>query len=219
MFKSVWEYMYDNQDTNGKWVMILENLIPLFRKDSFSDIVKDKDYYPQKTNNCRYYIKPNEGSCGKGITISNTYPGEIDGYIVCPEIKTSLIDGKYKYDFRVWIAISSNLQYYICPTFIQRVSTIEFSDNKFEGSLTNLSLYGDAYECQDDILYENFNGIVKNVLSNLEPNNLDTVMLTGWDFIIDECGNPYVLEVNCSPGFNIQYTQTFNEFLGYLSNL
>jgi hypothetical protein len=203
------------------WEMILSNLTLLFRKDTFFNLVSQKDYYPQPTPNCRYYIKPNEGSCGHGIKIVDTYPEKIiEGYTICPEIITPLIEKdnkKYKYDYRVWIGIRSDLTYYICPTFIRRISNIPFSLDSEYGSLTNTALYSDQFDFQDAKLYEKINKIVQDILTMITPSNRNQVMLTGWDFIENEHKDVFVLEVNPNPSINIQHTQVMTEFLSWIN--
>lgn len=216
--KSVWELMYESVIENVRWVMILENLVVLFRKDTFRSIVGNEIYYPQETPGCRYYIKPNDGSCGKDIRIvENKLFEDIVGYTICPEIITPLIGGKYKYDYRVWVVVNSDLTYFICPTFIKRVSLVEFDIKQTYGSLTNISLYSKIIECQDERIFNSVNFIIQNTLKKLNPISNDTFMLTGWDFIEDIHGNIFVLEVNCNPGINIEYTQTFSEFLNHIN--
>ncbi len=222
--KSAWELLYNlNSNEKNNWIELHENLIPLFRKDSFYSLVGHEPYYPQPTPNCRYYIKPNDGSCGKGIQIVNTKPDKPDeSCIVCPEIIPQLIinsDGtKYKYDYRVWIGIKGDLDFYVCPTLIKRISTIPFNINEIAGSLTNTSLYSEQFNCQDEGLYKQICLIVANVLTKLTPNTNDKqVMLTGWDFIIGEHGDLFVLEVNCSPGINILHSEVIIEYLTWLS--
>lgn len=213
-FKSVWELMYSTVIENN-WVMILENLTDLFRKDSFKNIVGQKNYYPQTTIKCRYYIKPNDGSCGKGIEISNTFISK-EGYTTTPEIICPMIEIdsiKYKYDYRVWISIREDLTYFICPTFIQRVSMLPFDKDKIDGSLTNISLYSKIIEYQNNELYNKVEFIVGDVLKSLQKKESNKLMLTGWDFIENQDGELFVLEVNCNPGLNPQYTQVMEEFI------
>jgi hypothetical protein len=228
--KSAWELLYLNPVIfpNIKWIPLINNLIPLFRKDSFYNLIGSEPYYPQPTPNCRYYIKPNDGSCGKGIRIVNSKPIEPDNnYTVCPEIITPLIiksNGKFKYDYRVWVGVTEKLEFYVCPTLILRVSTIPFNINEVVGSLTNTSLYSEQFNCPDTNLYNQIVPIVKNVLDKLPKiSSLNTnekqVMLTGWDFIVDESGKMFVLEVNCSPGINILHMDVMTEYLEWLSQL
>lgn len=192
-FKSIWELMYnipinisDKKELN--WVMIIENLIPLFRKDTFIKLIGKNKYYPQETENCRYYIKPNDGSCGRDIKIVDKLPPIIEGYTICPEIITPLILKKYKYDYRVWIGIQSNLEYFVCPTIIQRISTIPFNLNSTNGSLTNTALYSDQCDYQNVELYIKIIDIVSDVLKHLDVGSDKNLMLTGWDFIENESG-------------------------------
>ena len=104
-------------------------------------MVGKEKYYPQPTPNCRYYIKPNEGSCGKGIKIVNRYPIIFDdNYTVCPEIITRLKNKRFKYDYRVWIGIKNDLSYYVCKTLICRISNIPFSLETQEGTLRTKEL-------------------------------------------------------------------------------
>lgn len=228
--KSSWELLYNTPITlnNTSWDLIIDNLIPLFRKDSFYKIYNKKEYYPQEKPNCRYYIKPNDGSCGKGIRIINSKPiYKIEDHTICPEILTPLviIDGKkFKSDYRVWIGLSSDLEYYICPTFIKRISTIPFDISKFEGSLTNTSLYSEQINYKDKIMYNKINNIVKDVLNYLIPINISTdskkhIMLTGWDFILNENNELFILEVNCSPGINVLHKEVMLEFLNWIIKL
>lgn len=227
--KSSWELLYHNPIifNNIYWDLIIDNLIPLFRKDTFYEIVGKKKYYPQETQNCRYYIKPVDGSCGKGIKIVNTKPTfPIDNHIICPEIISQFekIDGKnFKYDFRVWIGISSDLEYYICPTFIKRISLVPFNINETNGSLTNTALYSEQFDYEDLLLYNQINNIIKDILDYLIPiKNMDKkkhIMLTGWDFILNQQNEIFVLEVNCSPGINILHEQVIKEYLNWLIQL
>lgn len=221
--KSTWELlrnvpiMFDNVS----WNMLLHNLIPLFRKDTFFDLVGKHDYYPQPIPNCRYYIKPNDGSCGKGIKIVNSLPNNpISDHTICPEIVTPLISingKKCKYDYRVWIAIKSDLTYFICPTLIQRISNVPFNLESEYGSLTNTALYSDQFDYRDEMLYDKINIVVKEVLTKLTPIDDSCVMLTGWDFIENESKKLFVLEVNPNPSINIQHTQSMTEFLDFMT--
>lgn len=258
--KSAWELLYYVPITfkHVNWIPIIDILTPLFRKDTFFRLIGKKNYYPQPTPNCRYYIKPNDGSCGKGIEIVDSLPLDLDkNYIACPEIITPLIKSSdinsnqntnygYKYDYRVWIGICSlptsqisstqtNLTYFICPTFILRVSSIPFNPKEKDGSLTNTSLYSEQFNHNDVELYEKVNIIVKDVLNeikimnqfegkfkqtNQQHNSSDqqtNVMLTGWDFIVNELGDVFVLEVNCSPGINILHEKVMKEYLNWIN--
>lgn len=227
--KSSWELIYNVPMIFNKiiWDLIIDNLIILFRKDTFYNFFGNEEFYPQKTPNCRYYIKPNDGSCGKKIQIVKSLPlNQIPNHTICPEIITPLIyigDQGYKYDYRVWIGITSDLKYYICPTLILRLSNIPFDINNSLGSLTNTSLYSDQFNYQDNKLYLQIDKIVKNVLSKLEPKKIDDskihLMLTGWDFIIDKSGKLFVLEVNCSPGLNILHKQVMEEYISWIFQL
>lgn len=219
-FKSIWDLLRETPIIfdNINWVMIINHLIPLFRKDTFFNMVGTEKYYPQPTLNCRYYIKPNDGSCGKGIQITYDIPLPIEGYTICPEVISPLmkIDGKgFKYDYRVWVGICSNLEYFICQTLILRRSNIPFSLDSTFGSLTNTALYADQFDHQNIELYNKINLIVKNVLDHLSPSTDEehNIMLTGWDFIENESNELFVLEVNCNPAINIQHQQIMTEFL------
>ena len=225
--KSIWELMRNIpiEFEKAEWVMILNNLIPLFRKDTFFNIVGNKRYYPQPTPNCRYYVKPNDGSCGKGIQIINKLPlVPIKDHTVCPEIMSPLVSigpHKYKYDYRVWIGIQSDLKYYICPTFICRTSMVPFNLDTINGSLTNTSLYSEQHDYQNVDIYNKANCIVHDILKYLEPKECTktSIMLTGWDFIESKDGDLFVLEVNCNPGIGILHTQTITEFLLWIESL
>ncbi len=148
----------------------------------------------------------------------------VESCVVCPEITPRLIttpDGlKYKYDYRVWVGITGDLEFYVCPTLIKRISTIPFNINESAGSLTNTSLYSDQINCQDDSLHKQICLIVADVLSKLpEINANKQAMLTGWDFIVGESGEVYVLEVNCSPGINILHLEVLIEYLNWIRKL
>ena len=237
--KSAWELLYYVPITfkHVNWIPIIDMVTPLFRKDTFFRLIGDKNYYPQPTPNCRYYIKPNDGSCGKGIEIVDSLPLDLDkNYIACPEIITPLIKSSgtnlnhgYKYDYRVWIGIcysQTDLTYFICPTFILRVSSIPFNPKEKNGSLTNTSLYSEQFNYNNVELYEKVNIIVKDVLNEIKIiNQLEdkfkqtNVMLTGWDFIVNESGDVFVLEVNCSPGINILHEKVMKEYLNWINNI
>ena len=223
--KSVWQLLntITIQFENINWKMILENLPPLFRKNSFCELVSKEKYYPQATPNCRYYIKPVHGTCGHGIRVVNHFPENIlDDHIVCPEIIPSLIekDGKlYKYDYRVWVGIKADLTYYVCPTFIKRISNVPFSLDTDYGSLTNTALYSDQFDYEDEELYKKINKIVRHVLSKLTPNNENDIMLTGWDFIENQNNEVFVLEVNPNLSLNIQHEPVMREFLKWTSSI
>ena len=45
------------------------------------------------------------------------------------------------------------------------------------------------------------------------------IMLTGWDFILSEHNELFVLEVNCSPGINILHKKVMEEFLSWINKL
>jgi len=212
---------------NVSWDFLLDNLILLFRKDTFYNLCNKKSYYPQETINCRYYIKPNDGSCGKGIKIINSKPEyPIENYTICPEIISNPIirnGQKFKCDFRVWIGICSDLKYFVCPTFIKRVSTIPFDIKNEIGSLTNTSLYAEQTNYKNKKMYIQINCIVNDILKNFSPLNIVSnkkhIMLTGWDFILNENNKLFVLEVNCSPGICILHKQVLMEFLTWINEL
>lgn len=225
-YSSVWSILTEMPKLieNVEWVQLLAHLMPLFRKDTFHNIVKDKNYYPSVTPNCRYYIKPNNGSYGRGIQITNSYPLDVpNDCTVTPEIISPLIeiDGLfYKYDYRVWIGICDDLSYYICPTFIKRTSKVPFNIKSSYGSLTNTALYSEHSDCQNDKLYIEMDLIVKDILELMpKGNKSNCVMLTGWDFIEGIDGKLYVLEVNCNPSINLQHQQVMTEILNWINNL
>lgn len=221
---SIWELLYNTiQDKENEiWVPILPNLSILFHKDTFYEIVHNKPYYPQPTPNCRYYIKPNNGSGGKGIFITERKT-QLDGYTCCPEIICPYIwrdNKKYKYDFRIWVGISAELKYFICPTFIQRISNIPFSENKNSslGAITNTALYSDQYNYINHELYCKIEHIVNDILQLCKPiQGENKIMLTGWDFIENQNHEIYVLEVNCNPSLNILHQDVLHEFIEWLS--
>jgi hypothetical protein len=235
-YKSSWELIYNIPMIfdNVSWDLILDNLVLLFRKDTFYNLFGNEDYYPKQTPNCRYYIKPNNGACGKNIQIVNSLPLQpIPNHIICPEIITPLIyveNKGFKFDYRVWIGITSDLEYFICPTIILRQSTIPFDINNSLGSLTNTSLYSEQFNLKNDQLYLQIDNIVNDVLNKLKQINLTNsqikftdskihLMLTGWDFILDKSDKLYVLEVNCSPGMNILHKEVIEDFIGWIYSL
>jgi hypothetical protein len=219
--KSSWELLYNlpMDFQHICLVSILDNLIVLFRKNTFNDLVGKEHYYPQPTANCRYYIKPDNGSCGKNIQIVLSLPEQpIPNHTICPEILSPL-HNSCKYDFRVWIGITSQLQYYICPTFILRLSNYHFDINNSLGSLTNTALYSDHFDYQDKDLLLQVDNIVRHTLMKLPaiiyPDTKTHVMLTGWDFILDQSGKLFVLEVNCNPSICILHKQVITEFIDW----
>lgn len=222
--KSIWDIMYDCVDLfeKIKWEMILSNLVILFRKDSFCNLVCAENYYPNVSDGCRYYLKPNDGSNGKGIIISQSLPSDqLENYTICPEILTPLVEtsnGLCKYDYRVWIGISGSLDFFVCPTIIKRISLIPFSLETDYGSLTNTSQYAIQTNYKDPVLYEKIVNITSDILKKLNPdvNKKREFMLTGWDFIENRSNELFVLEVNCNPGVNVQHLDVLNEYLNWL---
>lgn len=228
MIKSIWEIFYTIpfESENDLWCQIIENLSPLFRKNTLHNLISSKKYYPQIKSDCRFYVKPNNGSCGKGIKILNhdsqilkSYLDDED-YTICPEIISKLINknGKnYKSDYRVWIAIKQNLDYHIFPTFIQRISNIPFDINSEYGSITNTALYSDQFDYYNKKMFNQINIIVSDVLKHCDKLNSDKFMLTGWDFIEDDSGKIYLLEVNCNPSLCVLHYQVMTEFLTWIN--
>lgn len=219
--KSSWELLYNlpMDFHNICWIPILDNLISLFRKNTFYNLVGTEDYYPQPTINCRYYIKPDNGSEGKNILIVSSLPEYIPpNHTICPEILSPLIN-EYKYDFRVWVGITSELNYYICPTFILRLSNIPFNINLAIGSLTNTALYSEQFDYKDNDMLQQIDYIIQHIMMKLTPIKYDKthIMLTGWDFIFDQSGKLFVLEVNCNPSINILHKQVMTEFIHWIN--
>lgn len=239
--KSVWE-LFNVQPiifATFNFTILIDCLISLFRKNTFYNLYHNKHYYPQPSFNCRYYIKPNDGSCGKGIKIvenlNEISDVEKDNRTICPEILTDLIliDEKYyKYDYRVWVGIKKNidnsLSYYICPSFIMRVQTnYEFDINNKQSLLTNTSLGAETFVLQIDPntndIFRQIDEIIKDVLEHLthnlpkiiDDNTYPDIMLTGWDFIVDKNLKIFVLEVNCSPSICEYHKILMDEFLSW----
>ena len=112
------------------------------------------------------------------------------------------------------------MEFYVCPTIIKRTSTIPFNINESVGSLTNTSLYSEQFNCKDEGVYRKICSIVADVLSKLTGIKTNKqAMLTGWDFIVGESGEVYVLEVNCSPGINILHSEVLIEYLNWIGKL
>jgi len=223
-YRSIWELLYDVpiECKFCMWTNILDNLMELFRKNTFYNLIGNEKYYPQPTENCRYYIKPNNGSFGRGIKLVNSLNNitNIDDHIICPEIITPCItidEKQYKYDYRVWIGIKSDLSYFICPTFIKRISNIPFDITITDGSITNTCLYSDQFDYQDYYLYKKVNTIVHDVIKKLTTKNENKVMLTGWDFIENQNNELFVLEVNPNPSINFQHLNVMTEFLNWIN--
>jgi glutathionylspermidine synthase len=123
-----------------------------------------------------------------------------------------------KYDIRIWIGITNDLNYYICPTFIMRTSNIPFSLNTDYGSLTNTSLYSRQDDYRNEEIYKKINIIVNDVMKSIKNSTFSKtkIMLTGWDFIEDVNGNIYLLEINCNPATNIQHINVMKEFFDWI---
>lgn len=194
----------------------MAELIPLFRKDTLLATLKDKQYIPQITPNCRWFRKPNTGTCGMGITIHDVRPEYDEDYSLSPEVLSDLCDG-HKYDWRVWVGICSDRSYHICLPAVQRISQYIFSNRCLEGSITNIA-QGSTPIFHDNLpIIDKIDVVVKDVVDLIITTpRKNSFMLTGWDFIVDKNGQVVLLEINSSPGMSNKHKPLMDNFLQWV---
>lgn len=198
-----------------KAIVLLEDLIPLLRKNTFLTVLHDKDYIPKESVGCRWYRKPVNGSCGNDITIHKVKPNFNENYVTSPEVCSELLNG-YKYDWRLWICICSDGSYHICLPAIQRLSYSKFSLLESEGAITNIAkgsqrIFHSSIDFIDDV-----HKIVSDVIDTcLVRRHSNRFMLTGWDFITDKSGVK-LLEINSCPGMDTCHQLLMDDFLQWI---
>lgn len=204
-----------------KAIVLLEEYIPLFRKNTFLDLLIDKSYIPQPYMNCRWFKKPIAESCGRGITIHKTKPDFNSDFVLSPEILTNLTNG-FKSDFRLWIGLTSNGDFHICMPIIERRSTIKFDFENLNGALTNIALGGIRIFHSNINFISDVEIIVLDIIKTLGIKQINTknkshrFMLTGWDFIIDKNNELKLLEINTCPGMDLCHQPIMNDFINWI---
>ena len=180
----------------------------------YKEKYKNTDYY--------YFVKPKDGSAGENITLTK------DPYILIEndnnliaqrEIKSLLINNK-KWDLRLYIVqqiLDNKLNTYLFNDGLIRISPYDYKTGDLQSNLTNISQINDDiniinkcnmkfsdYEYYDIIL-KKIKKVLKDIHNHLnkfldiDSEYLSEFKLFGFDFIVSEDFNIYLLEINKIP--------------------
>ena len=185
--------------------------------------------------NGRFYVKPVEGSEGKGIVLSEDPYDEIEDneeMIAQIEIIPKLLNGK-KWDVRLYVVqqvVGGKFNTFLFNDGIVRIAPIDFVPGNLESSLTNLGQQKkNACVLQNQMLFSELAGyseymekimaILGDVHYSLrkyvdagETDYLSEFKMLGFDFLVSQNGKVYLLEINkapsCVKNYNIESVKT-----------
>ena len=199
-----------------------------------------------------WIVKPSASSQGKGIFLTSSID-EINAkvpQVVCRYIENPLLFNGFKFDLRVYVAITSicPLRLYVYREGLARLATIKYDvipEDEMTSKFTHLTNYsinkfnpnfkvnegdnegGDASKVSfkdtnaylekegidTDLLWRKIEDLIIKTILGVEPliaNGMDMFVpfktnwfeLLGFDILIDQNINPWLLEVNLSPSMN-----------------
>jgi hypothetical protein len=170
-----------------------------------------------------WFIKPDNSSCGKGITVvnniikyANIHKNE-SGFIYQKAINNLLLYNKKKQDIRIYLLIHSYKNKIVCYLFkngITRFSSENYNENNLskEHQLTNTFVFkGDVEDsCENfsehpyyDELFTSITNVVTKVCKvltkNIKYSNKHYFHFFGLDFVPDNNFNTWLIEINDNP--------------------
>lgn len=182
----------------------------------YKEKYKNTDYY--------YFVKPKDGSAGENIILTKDPYSLIENdnnLIAQREIKSLLINNK-KWDLRLYIVqqiLDNKLNTYLFNDGLIRISPYDYKTGDLQSNLTNISQINDDiniinkcnmkfsdYEYYDIIL-KKIKKVLKDIHNHLnkfldiDSEYLSEFKLFGFDFIVSEDFNIYLLEINKIPNY------------------
>lgn len=189
------------------------NNLTYFLPKTYTDLKNiDKNIFE---NNKIYFLKETCGSGGKGVTVINTYEQITEiisqkpvQYILQEEVPNMYLDNGYKTAIRIYILITDKLQIFIYKEGKVYIYKELYSKSDLKNNIHN-SAYNSNYEYfTKKPYYKNAFDKIKNIcflstklfLQNIKVSNCYQIM--GYDFILDNDFNPYLIEINPVPNIS-----------------
>lgn len=171
-----------------------------------------------------WFVKPEYGTCGKGIIITTDPQKYIGGNTVIEESINMPLIRKRRWDLRIYVYhtldINGNFKTYLFKNGIVRLCPDEFNSNDVNkrNMCTNTSLYtgsdlnNNLNYCMTKLpnyenIFRNLKCLIKQVhditITKCKPIKyffLETHLL-GYDIIFSEDNKAYIIEINCYPHY------------------
>ena len=234
------EYDYDfsfNSSSKVNTYLTGYNLDILCDKLCFASLFSNKKYCPltitknnlwyyrifkNKINNKNFFVKPQNGSCGYNIIITNdpiTRISKNDKLIAQEEIITKPIKNR-KWDIRIYVVhqiINEKLHTFVYKDGIIRLAPEIIELDNIRSKITNTSSLGYKDDPEElnfsfkkhsnyDIFFSKIINVIKDIHKFISNDMiykkiycLSEFQLMGYDFIISENNQVFLLEINACP--------------------
>ena len=196
-----------------------DTVYPAFKKD-MCKFFQGKDYWPEThiknpKSDGVWYVKPNKGSHGEGITITDNVSSIDDsGVIYQRSVENLLLHEGRKQDIRVYVALQTyggHFRSYIYYEGYCKVASFVYDKNNLDTKiqLTNFTHTNNTMQkfTDNEYYYEMYSNIknivldfsndIYNKINNNTQRNL--IHIFGFDFIPDTNKKTWLLEVNDNP--------------------
>jgi len=190
-----------------------------FNKITLSKFLFNKSYHPKSyfqirelDNDKSYLLKPSSESGGRGIKIIKNIDEIPENHFIQEIIEPDLIDNK-KYDLRIYLLIinyNNKNYYYLSKDGKIRLSSDDYDITNFNSVIINSSRIQEdsnifhqqlKLSSKIDFDYNQIKNITEDILSMIIIKNTNTFNLYGLDFMKDNKGDYYLLEINNLPNF------------------
>ena len=229
-----------------------DTVYPVFKKD-MCKFFQGKDYYPETyiknpTSDGVWYVKPNKGSNGEGIIITDDVKSvDMKNAVYQKSIDNPLLYSGRKQDIRIFVVLQTYGGYfksYIYNEAPIRLSPLQYDKNNLsvEVQLTNHDLYWEDFKSKHDKeimesglqpftkhkyfkeLYKQVEDITidfSNIVYNKMNNNTqrNLIHIFGLDVIPDEDKKIWLLEINDNPHPTSSDNRLFKPFTSYAKDM
>ena len=225
---------------------------PVFKRD-MHNWFKDKEYYPEsQLENPKkdgvWYVKPNAGSNGEGIIITDDVSREdMKNAVYQQSIENPLLYNGRKQDIRIFVVLQTYDGYFKSYIYYEapiRLSPLQYDKNNLsvEVQLTNHDLYWEDFKPKHDKeimesglqpftkhkyfkeLYKQVEDIVmdfSNEVYNKMNNNIqrNLIHIFGLDVMPDKDKKVWLLEINDNPHPTSSDDRLFKPFTSYAKDM
>ena len=218
----------DNKKT--MYLELKNNNLTSFLPKTYIDLKNiDQDIF---NHNKIFFLKKHNGSGGKDVFPINSLEGmnkiintNYSNFILQEEVPNTLLYEGYKTSLRIYVLIAKSSNYiyaegrkYIYPKKYDRTEiSNEIHNSVYSSKFLNFTdqiYYEDAFKKIKDIC-----DVTANCFFNKKNINSNNYIILGYDFILNDKYDPYLIEVNSYPNLHpccniikINNTQMLNDF-------
>ena len=198
----------DNKNT--MYTTLKKNNLTYFLPETYTDLKNiDKNIF---NNNNIFFLKKIFSSGGKGVYIIKNYDemkniisNDEKNYILQKEVTNMLLYNGYKSTLRIYVLLTDKKEIYLYTDILGIIHSVKYSNNNsFDIHINHKNVK--YYNLKNELYYSEIFNKIKDICfltlkefylnDNIDKNRF---IIFGFDFIIDNNKNPWLIEINQYP--------------------